>query len=347
MFFFNKWKKSLFQNNNLFLLLLFCFMAISCFYAPSFNYSSGAFFSIVTIFGLLFFSAIYIEEELIVRSIFAAVTLFSFISLIFYFAYPEVSRMKVWEGGEMSISNRISGIAGNANILGFTSAFGLLMALFFKKYWHHFYFYVFLAIHLSVLILSQSRTSMVALILSLIMGFLVNLNTAKLSILLTLITLSLGAVLLVDIDYMLRALSRSGDAVEITSGTGRIFLWNEVIYIINQRPWTGWGYASSSFIMPEFSYVIGYSPLQAHNLLLQILFFVGYIGLFLFLIFYFLEFYMAYKNGDKFKVAGLFFIFFGGIAESSVFTGVANMATLAFAAIVALNYKHKSYPHLL
>ncbi len=335
------WAHKFLRYDNIMLLVLLSLIGISCFYSPSFVYSAGAAFSITAVFGLLYASSSIIEDRLILRSLLAAISLVSFISIIYYFVDPDVARLKEWEGGVQVIGTRLSGIAGSPNSIGLASAFGLLIAFFYMRYFKpqgSWWIYLFSAINGLALFMSDSRTSTIALFLALSVVFFARLSVARLSFIFLVAALCLLGAIIVDIETFLAAFSRSGDASEITTGTGRSYIWKTSIELINQKPLTGWGYGSPVFILPQYADVIGHSPAHAHNMLLQVLFSVGYPGMLLFALLYAIKFYYSVKWKDTFKIATLVFLLVNGLTEASIFRGVASLSTLIFAVVLGMEY---------
>lgn len=66
-------------------------------------------------------------------------------------------------------------------------------------------------------------------------------------------------------DKIVAAGTKTGDASELTSATGRTVIWAEAIELIKQRPLTGWGLNSAPILLADFSQ-------HTHNLLLHGLF---------------------------------------------------------------------------
>lgn len=70
-----------------------------------------------------------------------------------------------------------------------------------------------------------------------------------------------------------------GDGVDV-SLSGRTNIWQGSLFLAEQRPWTGYGFAT--FVSPAFDFVWGrYRPGHAHNSLIQAFFETGYIGMYL------------------------------------------------------------------
>jgi exopolysaccharide production protein ExoQ len=346
MFYIKLWIKKLLSFDNFFLFLLLFVIALSCFYAPSLRYSVGCAFSLIAVFSLIFLSSSLLENREILQTILAALTLVSFLSIIIYFTHPEMGRMSEFQNDGLVLGNRLSGIAGNtANAIGFNSAFAVFIAFYLKKYWsknYLFHLYLFSTINSVSLIMSGSKTALFSLILSLLVGFFLKLSIARLALMFTLMAVILGVGALVDIELLFSMLSRSGEAEEIATGTGRTHIWLTAIDLINQKPIFGWGYGSSARILPPLSDVIGHKVTQVHNMFLQIQFSVGIFGLILFILFCTVKFCNAIKYGDDYKIAGFSFIFFTGLTEASFFVGAATSHALAFAVIFIFKYKVKN-----
>ncbi|MEM9644222.1 MAG: O-antigen ligase family protein [Planctomycetota bacterium] len=65
--------------------------------------------------------------------------------------------------------------------------------------------------------------------------------------------------------------TKTGDATELTSATGRTVIWEVAIGLIQERPWTGWGLNSAPILLSEFSQ-------HTHNLVLHVFFSGGIIA---------------------------------------------------------------------
>jgi O-antigen ligase len=147
----------------------------------------------------------------------------------------------------------------------------------------------------------------------------------------------LFAVLIIPAgDEILRVLSRSGDISEITSMTGRSDIWAAIPKLIEGRVWIGFGYGSSIFVIPAHEAEVGFLTSHAHNLMLQLLLTTGWIGVGLFTISFLLAGLRAAYFADRTILLLLGFVILNGITESSAFSSVANICTLAYALAVTL-----------
>ncbi len=148
--------------------------------------------------------------------------------------------------------------------------------------------------------------------------------------------LALAAILPKGEAFLLKMVSRSGDVGEITSFTGRTQIWNAVIQLASAEPWTGYGYASSVFVLPQHAGAVGFSTSHAHNLILQLFLTTGLIGVILFVFSVILVMMRAAIHRDRVVFAMLLFVIFNGITESSGFTTLANICTFAFGIAVTM-----------
>ncbi|MEF1173961.1 O-antigen ligase family protein, partial [Vibrio sinaloensis] len=133
---------------------------------------------------------------------------------------------------------------------------------------------------------------------------------------------------LFETEMFLTAVSRHGDPNEILTFTGRTFIWPAVIEKILDQPLFGYGLGVTSIALPELSYVIGYTPAHAHNLVLQATFSLGLIGggmCVLLLIFNFLV-----KKPNKLAISFTVYILVTSIPESSFLGGVAGYSIIPF-----------------
>jgi O-antigen ligase len=102
------------------------------------------------------------------------------------------------------------------------------------------------------------------------------------------------------------------------------------------QPWMGYGYASSVFVLPQYASEIGFTTSHAHNLMLQLLLTTGWIGVILFTLAIMGVALRAIVYRDRVAFAMTAFVLLNGITESSGFTTLANICTLAFAIAVTL-----------
>jgi hypothetical protein len=92
-----------------------------------------------------------------------SIVVFCIVSIIVYFAVPELGHFVYWDNNERYLSARLAGIAGSANNLGRLAAFGLILvglyAREFRRYHRHFVPVSAFIMGLALL-MTNSRTSM-------------------------------------------------------------------------------------------------------------------------------------------------------------------------------------------
>ncbi|MCB1562660.1 MAG: O-antigen ligase family protein [Alphaproteobacteria bacterium] len=342
LFFYKLWLRKMLRLDKFVEILLLTVIVISCFHAPNIAYSLASAFSLIAIFCMLFLASFTLTNKQILWPIILGCTAVTFISLITYFAMPDFARMKEWIGGVHVPGKRLSGIAGSANTVGYISAFCLLALYYYRGYFVGkipLWFWGFVAVNGAALLMSNSRTSLAALILSIMIASLMRFNPTVLAAFCVAVCIGILLVFSIDLEALFALISRSGDAAEITTGTGRTAIWKTVIQLIGEKPLMGWGYASSVYILPQQSILIGYTVPHAHNAFLQIAFSTGMIGLSLFLLVFAIKIYFSFKMKDPMNMAFISFLLIDGMAEPIAFYGPATTTTLALAIVLSLRYR--------
>ncbi len=273
-------------------------------------------------------------------------SIFCVLSVVFYYFVPEVGRYWYWnEYNVFFQSTRMSGIAGHPNSLGFMCATGIvgIVHLFFSRYPIHKALFIGGALLLFCLVMTHSRTSLAGMIL--MVGLYVVIHLRLFSVLSFSGVLVLALFLIVSqlfgdaVFDFLRVFSRSGDIEEITSFTGRSYIWEQMFVFIERRPFFGWGHATMSDVLSAHKQEIGFEVGQAHNLYLQIMFSSGLVGFFLFMVGVFVAFYtsviQAFRFKNPFFVCVLIYILIASLTESFMLSSVANNAYLVFILFLA------------
>ncbi|MGI9350916.1 MAG: O-antigen ligase family protein [Rhizobiaceae bacterium] len=333
-------------------IMWFVFFIWTCFtglYAPNLAYSIFGAFSLVSFYLFLLYVFRSFEETHVILAIITATFFFCLFSILTYFALPEFGRMKEWYGNEQVVGSRLSGIGGNANTVGRQAALALLLLALYAKNLMALNRLIVPAVVIvasAALLLSNSRTSLALLLI--ILWFLWFCTEKRKGIFL--LSILAGFILLPFVflygESILTAFSRSGDISEITTGTGRSYIWAVVIELITQRPLFGWGYGSTLFILPEYAGDIRHIAPHAHNMILQILVTSGLIGLVIFVIAFFIRLFDAYQARNRTVLTMMAFVCLNGLTEASAFAGVANSATLALLIAVAIPLRTSPTSHL-
>lgn len=273
---------------------------------------------------------------------FISVSIFSLISLIYYYILPEIGRYSYIDGtGQLFQSTRMSGIAGHPNTLGFMTATSLVTFthLVLHKYKLPKISYIGAVIIFLCLVLTDNRTSIGGAFIftflyitiytrSFSLVLLTGSFTAMCAFISFLIWPNIGNELLV-------MASRSGNPEEITSLTGRSNIWSYMLILIEQKPVFGWGHAKLGAVLSENRDAVGFFVAQAHNLYLQILFSGGLFGLFLFILGYLGILYTAFlktliNNKHALEFCLLFLFILSGFTESIMIASVVNNAYFVF-----------------
>jgi exopolysaccharide production protein ExoQ len=345
LYFLRRWVWIIPRVDKFFELSLLIVILCSCFYAPNLAYSLASAFSIISIFLLLFMASATLTNKQILKPIIYGCSLVSFLSIAVYFINPEFGRMPQWVGGKQVPGTRITGIVGTANIVGYISAFTLVALYYYRKFLEKKtrILHLFLVAGSFVaLIMSDSKTSMVALVLSIALASLVRPTMGKMFFCSVLVCLAIIFSVTVDYDALFSALARSGDAQEIWTGTGRAAIWSVVLDMIAERPFFGWGYGSSVMILGERTSLVGFTVTHTHNAFLQVALTTGLVGLFFFVGIFLTKIFYAIKFRDQANVAFIIFLLIGGITEPIGFFGPATTTTFVLATILSLKFNERN-----
>jgi exopolysaccharide production protein ExoQ len=320
----------------LFLIWLFATTLVS----PNPTYTAVSAF---TIFACVVFSAYMFsifDMVDVFTTVVLAIMLFCAVSIVVYFVLPEFGHYVYWVNEERFVSPRLAGIAGSANNMALVAAFGLVVTgLYYREFHAMNRLFVPASVLLcgAALLMTNSRAplAMVCVILLATYAFTWKRLYAGL-FLLSVGILLLAVVLPFGQDTLLKAVSRSGDIGEVTSFTGRTEIWYGVLKLVEMQPWMGYGYASSVFVLPQYVNEIGFTTSHAHNLMLQLLLTTGWIGVILFTLAIMGVILRAIVYRDRIAFAMIAFVLLNGITESSGFTTLANICSLAFGIAVSL-----------
>jgi O-antigen ligase len=287
----------------------------------------------------------------IIAAMVASIVVFCAISIVIYFAIPEFGRYVYWLNEQRYVSGRLAGVAGSANNMGRIAAFGLLLVgLYAREFSSYSRLLTITAVLIMsvALVMTNSRTSMAMIAAILFAVYALNWRRLYIAIFGVSAALVCMALLLPAGDEALKLISRSGNLEEVTSMTGRTDIWYAVLKLAEEQPITGHGYASSILVLPQHEREVGFLTSHAHNLVLQLLLTTGWVGVVLFGISVVCVALRASIFGDRVVLALLSFVFLNGVTESSGFTTLANICSLAFAMAVTLppiRYDNSNHAH--
>lgn len=216
----------------------------------------------------------------VLTTVFHALSAFVVLSWVAVFAMPDIGIFyEPIAGGEFA--TRLGGLA-HPNTLGQFSGLAIVLGLLLysklnqRSYWR----IAVLLLAGGALMGSISRTSILATVVAI--AFIYRDSIFQRRHLVYLVGLGfvgmLGLVFMLgttDLEQLIASkipfISKSGDAEELFSATGRTTIWAYAIQLIGERPFTGYGAATSKYFLIEHS-------LYTHNLILHIAFSTGVIG---------------------------------------------------------------------
>ena len=290
--------------------------------------------------------------QVVLNVVFAAMTLFVALSWVVYFVVPTIGIFaEPLPDGEFQI--RMSGLA-HPNTLGQFSGLMIVVGfLLFVKYKQRSVFlYAAVLMAVAALVGSLSRTSLLAtmvaiavvyrnrvflrknLIYSLWFGVLGLIGLMILSM-----TTDVGALIAEKLSFI----SKSGDAEELTSATGRADIWEYAIQMIGQRPLNGYGAATTKHHLIEFSS-------YTHNLILNIAFSSGVLGGLAALCMCLGRVRALFTNHHAIADSLVAFILVNGLFENVIFSFLAGMPTIVWTiglCLPAMEVEHKEKPRVL
>jgi|SoiMethySBSTD1v2_1073268.scaffolds.fasta_scaffold22083_4 O-antigen ligase len=330
---FHRYAGALFRVPHIVWLLFFCWLLATTLNAPNPTYTAMAVFSVVALYLACLALHTDYDREMVLAVILGSCLLVVVLSLFAYVAIPSFGRLEEWQGGAQIQGHRLSGITGTPNGIGIISAWCVLVIAI---HWHALRHYLHSSvlffggmIALVTLALSQSRTAMAILLVLTGITFTLRRRYTPYLLISGAIIVTIVAIFAIsDSDLFLRLLSRSGNVMEIETGTGRAQIWSLVIKLAQSNFWTGQGYASTVFILPDYSDYMSHAPPHAHNMWLQLWLTTGMIGVILFSLAFVSQTIRAILDKDGLSITFLAFVMLDGITEPSAFAGVAHLSTV-------------------
>ncbi len=125
------------------------------------------------------------------------------------------------------------------------------------------------------------------------------------------------------IESKLLALSKSGDSAELTTITGRSEIWAYTLGLVAERPFTGWGAATSKHLLEDYS-------LYTHNLVLNVALSTGIFGGLAAILMCGSRILQMFQRRHPAGDAIVAFICITGLVENVIFSPIAAMPTIAW-----------------
>jgi O-antigen ligase len=335
-----RWAAMLLRPANLPALLFLLWLPLTAVVSPKPIYTLVSAF---TICGCVVFTA-YVFAEFkrndVVLIVLASTTLFCAVSIAVYFIDPEFGHYVYWVNEERFVSPRLAGIAGSANNMALISAFGVVLAGLEVRTLHRINRFIVPVVVLicgAALLMTNSRMALAITAVIVLASLLLRRRRLyALVFAVSAMALLLAVLIPVGQEALLRAISRSGTIGEVTSLTGRTDIWYAAIKLAELKPWMGYGYASSVFVLPEHANQVGFATSHAHNLILQMLLTTGWIGTLLFIATVAGVILRGVVYREPLVFGMIAFVLLNGLTESSGFTTLANVCSFAFAIAVTL-----------
>ena len=247
-----------------------------------------------------------------------------------YFFVPEIGvLLEPTANGEFT--RRMSGLA-HPNTLGqyagLTLVVGVALYQFYgqRSKWRIF----IIALAAGALVASLSRTSLVATVMGLITmnyRWVFSPENKKWIFLGFAVFVPMLLIVSTQIDLgeklaeKMTIVTKSGDADELTSATGRAEIWQYSMSLIAKRPLLGYGAATSKYYLSEYSQ-------YTHNLLLNIAFSTGVFGGLFGLIMVLFQVASVVSRTHVIVSAVIVYILVNGLFENVIFSTIAGMPTL-------------------
>lgn len=276
-----------------------------------------------------------------IKAIFAGTALFIIGSWVFYLAIPDIGQFaEPIADGEFV--NRMSGLA-HPNTLGqYSGLTFVLCAILFFSYRERSPFILLIGIlALGALVGSLSRTSLMASILALVVGYRhLYLKKEYVGAYALAVSLALAGILILgtqvdlgqEISSKLGLLSKSGGSEELTTATGRADIWAHAVHLLQKQPVTGYGAATQKYFFAEHSF-------YTHNMVLNIAFSGGIFAGIAALLMIFGRIRDLFYNSHPLVDSLVVFIVINGLFENVIFSILAGLPTIIWVVILA-------WPHL-
>jgi hypothetical protein len=267
-------------------------------------------------------------------------------SIFVYYAIPSIGLVQAWNPetqawtAEKAVGEvgRMRGIVGTPNGVGFVAAFAIVLSVLYFRVLPPFGKWVAAGILPAAavcLVLSANRNSMFAVAVALWVAFVLRKGTGPKLVITTTLGL-VGAVAFVAFsDEIFSLLSRSGNASEVTTLTGRSEIWAVVIQKWMEQPLYGYGYTSALSILPLDPRLF-HAAAHTHNMLLEVLFSGGLILVALFLFGLGETIVQIRRLGAVNEAALVAFFLVRGLTEPTPFGSMTGFGSFAFTLTVAL-----------
>lgn len=325
-----KVRKVLFSSPVGWMTFIFGLFCVSVLFSPTKAESLASTISIACVLLLTVTAIVRIGVYQVLDAIFLAMSAFIFFSWVAFLVFPEIGIFDepITDG---EFTRRMGGLA-HPNTLGQFAGLTIVIGclLYYYRNYRSWWRVLIIALAVGALVGSLSRTSYLATALAIGVIFRNQLLKQKWVIyaawlgvlgIVGIVLLSFVVDLSDVIGSKLAMVSKSGDAEELTSGTGRSEIWSYTIELIGRRPLTGYGAATSKIYLQDYS-------LYTHNLILNIAFSTGIIGAFAAVAMCLGRIVALFKSYHPFGDAMVVFILVNGLMENVIFSILAGFPTI-------------------
>jgi exopolysaccharide production protein ExoQ len=320
-------------------LLFFAWLVVASAYSESVGFALTCSISFLICYFYAVYMTIWLSRIRAIEIMMLVALLMCVGSIFVYFVVPSMGRMQAWtEGATFGDTGRMKGLTGSANAIGMIAALAIVLSILYYRSFGAFgrrLAIVLIPSALACLVLSNNRSSMLAIAVAIWFAFLCRGDTGFKIVLSAAAALFGGLLLMTFSDEIFSLLSRSGKADEITSATGRSLIWSVVLELSAQRPLLGYGYTSALSLLPTDPRLFNVAA-HAHNMFLELLFAGGIVLLGIFLYVSCRTFVVMYQLRAINEAAVFMFFMTRGLTEAGPFGGMTGYTSVAFVVTVAL-----------
>ncbi len=311
-------------------LILASFYLIAVPFSPSPRNALVSSCTIIAVLLMMVTALDHLGVMKVVEAIFWGMGLFVIGSWFAYLVFPTIGVFAepISNGG---FKYRMSGLA-HPNTLGQYSALTVVLSvvLLFSYKKRNFFIIVVAILALGALVNSYSRSSLLACVLSLLVGYRhIYFRKQFLGTYLLIATVGLLGLMVLStqidlgdtIASKLTLLSKSDDTEELTTATGRSTIWAHAITLIQERPVTGYGASTQKYYFEDHS-------LYTHNMLLNITFSAGIFAGIAALVMILGRLRALFIYRHPLSDAIVVFIIINGLFENVIFSILAGLPTM-------------------
>ena len=318
-------------------LILFFFLAAVPTSVTVFT-SLASTISIACVLLLTATALVQIGVKNVLNTVFYAAAAYVLGSWVAYLFVPEIG-VFLEATTEGQFVPRMGGLS-HPNTLGQVAGFTLVLSLLLYRDDKKFSWVraIVIVAAVAAMLGSLSRTSLIASVIAAMSIFRMHIFQRSYAMMVIVCGIAGLAVLMltsmiVDLETKvskkLGALSKSGDAAELTSATGRTEIWAETVKLVAKRPAVGYGAATSKELLKDYS-------LHTHNLVLNVALSTGVFGGALCLWMCLNRFFNLFLTHHPIADSLVVFVLVNGLFENVIFSILCGLPTMIWIIALAL-----------